>query len=151
MALVSTLFCIALVTAQSPSPGMYLRAGDKAMESQKWDVAVSMYEKGLKTNMLNDAGRAMAYWNLSVAYKELSKIDNEAISLLGFIVYALNVKHYVNSLPLHKQAVDSSAGWLRYFRAERRLALAAERLQILWETRKNEKRVVHQRGNGPSP
>jgi len=148
MALVTAIFCVAL-SAQSPD--VYLNAGDKAMDAQRWDVAISMYEKGLETNMLNDAGRAMAYWNMGVAHGKLYQIDGEAMSLLGFIVYTLDIKDYVNSLPLHKQALDSFAGWLSYFRADERLNVASKRLQALWESKKNEGRVVHNRGNIPGP
>lgn len=149
MALVTTILAF-LITSQSP--GVYLRAGDKAIESARWQVAISLYKKALETDYISPPARAMAYWNLSVAYENIEDTDGLATSLLGFIVHTLVVRDYVDSLSSAQHKTNPSARWLKYFQTKERLQIAAQKLQLLWDQRnENKTREVYNGGDISGP
>lgn len=151
MALVTSIISIFLLTTFQ-SPKAYIMAGNKAMIDEQWETAIVLYEKGLESDNLTSAASAMIYWNLSIAYENTGNVDGCATSLLGFIVHALNVKDYVDSLNKNERLEHPLTEWLKRSQIKESLQIAAQKLQILWEQRnENEARKIRNGGNRSSP
>lgn len=137
MALVTTII-LAAGLLQNPSPMALLEAGDIASSSGNCKGAISLYDRVIKKEMISDAGKAEAYWKTAECARELKDTDIEGDALLGFIVHSLIVQDFVSSMPGYELDRHPASHWLRDFNISSKLLFASERLQDIWEDRKNE-------------
>lgn len=109
------------------------------LQAKQWSDAADTFKKSLNYNRLNDPNRAMVYWNLHVACRNMKDINCAAEALLGFIVYSTE---YINSLDAY-QTQKNHPGfiWIRKSKIEKRQQFAASLITKYWHIKQHENQI----------
>jgi len=102
----------------------YMQCGGEAMEQQDWETSTRCHRLALGSDMLNDVGAAVAYWNIFVSEDHLGHVDKSMYAVLGFIVYG--------SLSLDNPRYNEAT---KGFAVKRKLGYAIAALQATWASR----------------
>lgn len=118
------LICLALsqVTPQ------FLDIGQKNLRVGNWQEASDNFNKALGTNRLNVAGRAISYWSIYIAEKNMYNIDNSINALLSFMIYGVDFMFH-NNLKLKNMAKE--------FKIKQKLSYSITVIQAIWARQNN--------------
>ena len=122
-----------LATPPPDSPAYYLYHGDVAMSSGEWRRAIEFFDRAVSMYNSAASAKAMAYWNMHIAYERLGDVDGAPESLLGFIVHTLDYLDFLKEL--EKEDRRTHNVWVKRFRVRQKLNRAAYKIQQYWEHR----------------
>ena len=134
MAVVIAAISTALVIALTPAGNLY--AADLAMERGYWGEAIKYFNQALDSKQLNDPAKIIVYWNLHMAYENMSDINNSAEALLSYIVYSTDFLNSLAGPPLsmNLELLD----WAKREKVSKRLDAAKEKIDRYWSTRRSQ-------------
>lgn len=140
MAVVTFIISPIILLAMAIPSQTHLGIGTAALKTKQWDIATYHLEKALDYGELSTTSKAMTYWNLHIACKNIQDTDCAAESLLGFIVHSTTYVDYLNSLDArHKN--HPGFNWIEEYKIEQRLQFAAVLIQRYWRSKKNENKT----------
>lgn len=90
------------------------------------------FSSAIRTNNLNDAGRALAYWHVHLCQYELGKIDASAEALMSFSTVA---EQMVQERTVNPFSYGANRDFMARFNIEGRLARARALLSATWVAR----------------
>jgi hypothetical protein len=116
------------VAVDEHSAASYLEAGLMSVHTEAWDFAIENLQLALGTGNLNNAGRALVYWNLATCYIKLSKKDKGIEAYFSFIVVSQDILDSGGYITPDMDFVDD-------FNLVYRLAVARSYTNFIWASR----------------
>lgn len=116
-------------TLQGPSAAVLLKRAFTFFEQDENIMAIAMFRAAINTGNLNDAGRALAYWHIYVAYTAVNQPEDASEALLMFTVVAQDVLDVRDQM---RYADDGHGDFVQRFDLRNRLARARASLSASW-------------------
>jgi hypothetical protein len=114
---------------EGPSAAVLLKRAFTFFEQDENMMAIAMFRAAINTGNLNDAGRALAYWHIYVAYTALSQPEDASEALLMFTVVAQDVLDVREQM---RYADEGHGDFVQRFDLSNRLARARASLSASW-------------------
>ena len=114
---------------QGPSAAVLLKRAFTFFEQDENIMAIAMFRAAINTGNLNDAGRALAYWHVYVAYTAVNQAEDASEALLMFTVVAQDVLDVRDQM---RYADDGHGDFVQRFDLRNRLARARASLSASW-------------------
>ena len=115
------------------SAGGHLGQAFKFFETEQWIFSISSFRAALMTGNLNDAGRAISYWHISLAFIELGEDDKSLESLASFIVIGQDILDAREALV--RYAITEDGDFVERFGLPNKLAIARAITNYEWASR----------------
>lgn len=109
---------------EEPTAADYLEAGMDQFNRKMYRKAVQSFRYAIKSGMLNDMGRALAYWHIGFAYQQIGKEDNAAEAYFSFIIVGQDILE-----------ADRAKDFIQGFRLKLKMKLATAYINALWTSR----------------